>query len=151
MHEPLQVYDNDKPPDTHTVTAPAVTLFLRDFVTLASIGIYPEEHQRRQRIRVDISVRVEHCVAPFSTHNVLDYNKLRDGVRRIVDAGHIDYQETLCQQILSMCLSLSRVSGAWVRVAKLEAFPDCAAVGCEMEATRELGRTVARAADASIS
>jgi dihydroneopterin aldolase len=87
-------------------------------------------------VRIDITIRVRNCAYPFSKHNVLDYNHLRDGVRAIIDAGHIEYQETLCERIVSMCLSLPRVSMAHVRVAKLEAFVDCAAVGCEIERSK---------------
>ena len=114
----------------------AVTLFLEDFVTSAKIGIYQAERIREQRVRISISVRVENCIYPYAANNVLDYNALRDGVRAIIAAGHIEYQETFCDHILSMCLALPRVSRARVRVAKLDAFPDCAAVGCEMERSK---------------
>ena len=114
----------------------AVTLFLEDFVTAARIGIYQAERTREQRVRISISVRVENCTHPYAANNVLDYNLLRDGIRAIIEAGHIEYQETLCENILSMCLALPRVSRARVKVAKLDAFPDCAAVGCEIERSK---------------
>ena len=110
-----------------------VTLFLKDYVTTANIGIYASERTGPQRMSIDITVRVEDCAQPYTAKNVLDYNQLRNGVRDIIDAGHIDYQETLCARIASMCLALPRVSMARVRVAKLDAFDDCAAVGCEIE------------------
>lgn len=111
----------------------SLMLFLDNYVTPAQIGIYSSERTQEQRVRIDIAVRVEGCSYPYSARNVLDYNVLRDGVRRIIDLGHIEYQETLCQHILSMCLSQPGVSMARVRVAKLDAFPDCSEVGCEME------------------
>jgi len=111
----------------------SLMLFLHNYVTPAQIGIYSSERTHEQRVRIDIAVRVEGCTSPYSARNVLDYNVLRDGVRRIIDLGHIEYQETLCQHILSMCLAQPGVSMARVRVAKLDAFPDCSEVGCEME------------------
>jgi dihydroneopterin aldolase len=111
----------------------AVTLFIANLVLEASIGIYASERAKTQRVAIDITVRVENCAHPFTANNILDYNRLRDGVREIIEAGHIDYQETFCGQIVSMCLSLPRVSVARVRVAKLDAFTDCTAVGCEIE------------------
>jgi dihydroneopterin aldolase len=111
----------------------AVTLFLENFVTTAYIGIYASEKVAPQRMRIDISVRVESCAPPYTSDKVLDYNLLRDGVLNIIEAGHIDYQETLCARIVAMCLALPRVSRTRVRVAKLDAFADCAAVGCEIE------------------
>lgn len=114
-----------------------VTLFLESFVTTARIGVYPIEREREQRVRIDIAIRVQGCASPYSRHNVLDYNHLRDGARAIIDAGHIEYQETLCERIVAMCLSLPRVAFARVRVAKLDAFADCSAVGCEIERSRQ--------------
>jgi 7,8-dihydroneopterin aldolase/epimerase/oxygenase len=111
----------------------AVTLFITNLVLDANIGIYASERTGTQRVAVDITVRVENCAHPYTANNILDYNRLRDGVKGIIGAGHIDYQETFCAQIVSMCLALPRVSVARVRVAKLEAFPDCTAVGCEIE------------------
>ncbi len=114
----------------------AVTLFVEDYVTSARIGIYQAERTREQRVRISISVRVENCAYPYAANNVLDYNLLRDGVRAIIEAGHIEYQETFCEDILSMCLAMPRVSRARVKVAKLDAFPDCTAVGCEIERSK---------------
>lgn len=71
--------------------------------------------------------------SPYTCRNVLDYNHLRNGTRAIIDVGHVESQETLCQHILSMSLSQPGVSMARVRVAKLDAFSDCSEVGCEME------------------
>lgn len=113
-----------------------VTLFLERFVTTARIGVYPAEQERDQRVRIDIAIRVQDCAPPYGRHNVRDYNHLRDGTRAIIDAGHIEYQETLCERIAAMCLSLPRVAFARVRVAKLDAFADCSAVGCEIERSR---------------
>jgi dihydroneopterin aldolase len=110
-----------------------VTLFITNLVLAASIGVYASERSGAQRVAIDITVRVENCAYPYTAGNILDYNRLRDGVKEIIDAGHIDYQETFCAQIVSMCLSLPRVSVARVRVAKLDAFSDCTAVGCEIE------------------
>ena len=114
----------------------ALTLFLENFVTVARIGVYPHERAREQRVRIDIAIRVEECAPPYDRHNVLDYNQLRDGARAIIAAGHIEYQETLCDRIVALCLALPPVSHARVRVAKLDAFGDCNAVGCEIERSR---------------
>ena len=127
---------NDDSRRANAVPDDVVTLFLDNYVTTARIGVYPSEREREQRVRIDIAIRVQDCAPPFSRHNVLDYNHLRDGVRAIIDSGHIEYQETFCDRIVSMCLSLPRVCHARVRVAKLDAFADCAGVGCEMERLR---------------
>lgn len=126
----------DAPIAVRVSASDTVTLFIDNLVAAARIGIYPAELTRAQKVRLDIMVRVDNCAYPYTALNVLDYNLLRDGVHAIIAAGHIDYQETLCERVIAMCLSFPKVVMARVRVAKLEAYPDCQAVGCEMERSR---------------
>jgi dihydroneopterin aldolase len=109
-----------------------VRVFLINYVIDVSIGVYPWERKRRQKVRIDIEVTQTYATTPRTIEDVLDYNRIREGIRGIVDAGHVDLQETLCDKVLGMCLRLPGVQSAKVRVAKLEAFADCEAVGCEM-------------------
>ena len=60
--------------------------------------------------------------------------------RRIIglaNAEHVELQETFCESIVGLCLDFPYVSAVRVRVAKLDAFPDCEAVGCEVEVGRQ--------------
>jgi dihydroneopterin aldolase len=134
--QPNDLHEGSTTMELPAVAGAVVDLHIEGLVALARIGIYPSELTRPQRVRLDIMVRVSRCSYPYTALNVLDYNVLRDGVHAIVAAGHIDYQETLCERVIAMCLSLPRVVMARVRVAKLEAFPDCLSVGCEMQRTR---------------
>lgn len=114
-----------------------ITVFLTNYVADVLIGIYPSERVYPQKMRIDIEATMRHTARPRTINDVLDYNALRQGVRAIIDEGHIDLQETFCDRIVSMCLSHPRVDAAHVRVAKLEAFADCEAVGCEISRTKK--------------
>jgi dihydroneopterin aldolase len=115
-----------------------MTVFLTNYVTDVLIGIDPNERTRRQKMRIDIEATTSCAARQHTIDDVLDYNMLREGVKTIVDGGHIDFQETFCHRIICMCLSLPRVSKARVRVAKLEAFSDCEAVGCEISRSKKM-------------
>lgn len=136
LTETTQPQDSQQSSSAVDLPGGSVDLHVEGLVILARIGIYPSELTRPQKLRVDIMVRVSRCSYPYTALNVLDYNVLRDGVHAIVAAGHIDYQETLCERVIALCLSLPRVTMARVRVAKLEAFADCLSVGCEMQRAR---------------
>ncbi len=105
-------------------------VFLRDMVLQASIGWYPDEHGRAQRVRINIDLGVEED-ADTSDHlsRVVSYETVASAVRTIVAAGHIKLVETLAERIAAACLVDSRVLFAHVRVEKLDVFPDADAAG----------------------
>jgi dihydroneopterin aldolase len=106
-------------------------VFVHDLVLGASIGVYKHERRTTQPLRINIDLAVDDDV-----RNVVDYQKVIDGVTAIVDAGHINLVETLAERIAEMCLADRRVASTRVRVEKLKAAPEGATVGVEIERVR---------------
>ena len=118
-------------------------VFVRDMVLLASIGIYPQEHAARQRVRVNIDLAVDDesalagvAVGADELGRVVDYEKVANRVRAIVGAGHTRLVETLAERIAVACLDDARVRSARVRVEKLDIFADAVSAGVEIERRR---------------
>jgi dihydroneopterin aldolase len=110
-----------------------VQVFIRNLVTEVSIGVYPCEREQRQRMRIDVAVEVHYPDIPQGLEDVLDYGEIRRRIIGLANAEHVELQETFCEGIVALCLNFPHVSAVRVRVAKLDAFPDCEAVGCEVE------------------
>jgi len=110
-------------------------VFVRDLVLTCSIGVHRHERIGRQRVRInlDLAVREETALLNDELENVVCYEKITDGVRRIVDREHVKLVETLAEDIATLCLGDRRVRSARVRVEKLDVFPDAASVGVEIE------------------
>lgn len=110
------------------------TVFLEGLVCEIAIGAYPSERGRRQKVVVNLKVLVANPASPINDDlaSVLDYGTLRQGVLDLTADGHIVLQETLCEAIADFCLALPGVLSVHVSTGKLEAFADCAAVGCEL-------------------
>ena len=110
-------------------------VFVRDLVVNASIGVYAHEKERPQRIRLNIDLSVDESldVRDHDLSSVVCYEAVVRGALAIIAAGHIHLVETLAERIADMCLADRRVIGARVRVEKLDAVPDTASVGVEIE------------------
>jgi dihydroneopterin aldolase len=110
-------------------------VFVRDLQLMASIGVYAEEKDVLQRIRinVDVSVDEQMAVVEGDINSVVCYNTLVRKIRTLVESGHIHLVETLAERIADMALLDRRVRGIRVRVEKLDAVPDTASVGVEIE------------------
>lgn len=112
-------------------------IFLRDYEVVASIGIHEFERQNPQRIIVDVSLEIADDIEPGSAEDrietVLDYDFLRDRIRSIIADRHFNLQETLCAEIMEICLAPDAVVAACVSTRKPDVYPDCDSVGVEME------------------
>lgn len=109
-------------------------LFLRGFVVDANIGIMAHEIGRTQRVNIDVDLYLIPFKGPIEDHidNVLDYDFVREEIKQIVQAGHINLQETLAEAIADTCLQRDQVMGVRVATSKLDVYGDCAAVGYEI-------------------
>ncbi|MCW3835487.1 dihydroneopterin aldolase [Sphingomonas canadensis] len=96
------------------------------------LGIHPEERAAPQRVLVTVEMR---CAYPAPVEDridaVVDYDFLRESIRKLVAERHFDLQEALCDEIAALALRDPRVTEARVRSLKPDFYPD-ARVGCEV-------------------
>ncbi|HEX4260684.1 MAG TPA: (5-formylfuran-3-yl)methyl phosphate synthase [Acetobacteraceae bacterium] len=125
---------------------PSVTdrVFVRDLVLPVRIGAYARERAAPQRVRFTIDVLVWRAThASFDMRDVFSYDVITDGIRLLVDAGHLPLVETLAERIAEMLLTHPRVVRAIVTVEKLDT--GSGTVGVSIERTRASVSTAAGA------
>ena len=110
-------------------------VFVRDLVLPVLIGVHRHEKKSEQRvcINLDLAVRERDVSLNDNLDNVVCYEQITDGVRKIIKQGHVSLVETLAENIADMCLSDSRVRSARVRIEKLDIMEDARSVGVEIE------------------
>jgi dihydroneopterin aldolase len=101
-------------------------LFVRNLLVPARIGVYDQEQGRTQQLRINLCVTLR---PPFDwgdrIEDVLNYDRLRQGLLDLLAEGHINLLETLGERIVHMCFAYRQVQGVHVQIAKLEAHADC--------------------------
>lgn len=125
-------------PENPAEGAPAYRMFIRDLVLLCRIGVYAHEKLRAQRVRINVSMRVQPDVAPRNDDiaNVLSYDQVLGEIKRLAAGSHINLVETLAETIADICLTDRRVIEARVMIEKLDVEPE-ASVGVEIERRRD--------------
>ncbi len=116
---------------------PAFTdrVFVRDLVLPVRIGAYARERAAPQRVRFAVEVLVTRAArASADMRDVFSYDVITDGIRLLIDAGHVPLVETLAERIAEMLLAHPRVVRATVAVEKLETGNGI--VGVTIERTR---------------
>jgi dihydroneopterin aldolase len=114
-------------------------VFVRDLVLLADIGVYRREQGKAQRVRINLELFTDAPPGPSTDRlkDVVNYAKVIEAVRALVARGRVNLVETLAEQVAECCLSDPRVRRTRVQVEKLDAVPDAAAVGVEIERWRD--------------
>ena len=110
-------------------------LFLRGLTVQAHIGIHDFELKSSQRLIIDVDLYVSFAgTSPKDDRidEVVDYDFVRAVVQGRIAEGHINLQETLCDDILTRLLDHTGVMAARVSTRKPDVYPDCEAVGVEV-------------------
>lgn len=114
-------------------SGPPDKIFIRDLVLDCRIGVHDAEKSGSQRVRFSVEIAVHSSAKrpPASIEEVISYDFITGGIRRIVAQAHIVLAETLAERVAEHCLSDPRAKSVRVRVEKLDRIPG-AAFGVEI-------------------
>ena len=110
-------------------------LFLRDYEVSMNIGAHAFEKIGEQRVIINVDLYVllaQSTPKSDELDEVLDYDFIRSSIAARISRGHIQLQETLCDDVLALMLAHPNVRAAQVSSEKPDVYPDCASVGCEV-------------------
>jgi len=110
-------------------------LFLHDYEININIGVHDYEKTAEQRVilNIDLYIPLEINTPKHDLlEEVVDYDFIRETIRKRVSAGHIHLQETLCDYLARALLLNSKVSAVLIRSEKPDVYPDCFSVGTEV-------------------
>lgn len=115
-------------------------IFLREVLLDANIGIHDFERKGAQRLVINVDIFVPLAVSTprhDRISEVLDYDFVRLAIRRRIEQGHINLQETLVDDIAQALLVHPGVTAVRVASEKPDVYEDVEAVGVEVFRFRE--------------
>ncbi|MFM1979393.1 MAG: hypothetical protein RLZ68_658 [Pseudomonadota bacterium] len=110
-------------------------LFLRRHEVQAHIGAHDFEKGVTQRLWIDVELWVpftQSTPSLDSLHEVVDYDFVRAEVALRLQQGHVELQETLCDELVRQLLAHPQVRAVRLSTQKPDVYPDCAGVGVEV-------------------
>lgn len=110
-------------------------LFLRRHEVQAHIGAHDFEKGVTQRLWIDVELWVpftQSTPALDSLHEVVDYDFVRAEIALRLQQGHVELQETLCDDLAQRLLAHPGVRAVRLSTCKPDVYPDCEAVGVEV-------------------
>lgn len=114
-------------------------ILVRDLMLKCLIGIHAHELLAPQRVRINVDMAVFEQAGPLldDIANVVSYEDVIEGIKRMLAQGHINLVETLAEKVAALCLADERVDSVRVRVEKLDVYAEAASVGIEIERRRD--------------
>jgi dihydroneopterin aldolase len=110
-------------------------LFLRDHVVLVHIGAHDFEKGKPQRLVFNVELFVPFVDTTPKTDKlaeVVDYDFVREVIAARIVRGHVELQETLCDELAAQLLTHPQVRAVRLSTQKPDIYPDCAGVGVEV-------------------
>lgn len=110
-------------------------LFLRNYEVLINIGVHDFEKKGEQRILINVDLFIplaESTPQQDQLDEVVDYDFMRTTIANRMARGHIQLQETLCDDVISAMLAHPKVKAVRVSTEKPDVYPDCESVGVEV-------------------
>ena len=110
-------------------------LFLQDYEIYINIGVHDFEKKAEQRVILNVDLYIPLAMnmpTQDQLDEVVDYDFMRETIKNLASKGHIQLQETFCDDILAAMLAHPKVLAARVSTAKPDVYPDCYSVGVEV-------------------
>lgn len=110
-------------------------LFLRDHVVPVQIGAHDFEKGVAQRLVFNVELFVPYASTTPKADKlaeVVDYDFVREVIAARIAQGHVELQETLCDDLAAQLLAHPQVRAVRLSTQKPDVYPDCAGVGVEV-------------------
>jgi 7,8-dihydroneopterin aldolase/epimerase/oxygenase len=117
-------------------------IYLRDALFEANIGVYDRERAGAQRLIVNVDVFVALSVSTprhDRVEEVVDYDFVRETIRRRLARGHVNLQETLVDDLAGALLAHPGVVAVRVCTEKPDVYEDVGGVGIEVVRFKDSG------------
>ena len=110
-------------------------IFLRNHVVPVRIGAHDFEKTQAQRVVFNVELFVPYTLSTPQSDDlaeVVDYDFVRELIAARIHQGHVELQETLCDDLAAQMLAHPRVQAVRLSSNKPDVYPDCEAVGVEV-------------------
>jgi dihydroneopterin aldolase len=110
-------------------------LFLRDHTVQVHIGAHAFEKGVAQRLIFNVELFVPYegsTPTADQLSEVVDYDFVRELIAKRIARGHVELQETLCDELVQQLLAHPQVRAVRLSTQKPDVYPDCAGVGVEV-------------------
>ena len=108
-------------------------VLVKNLILKASVGIYPKEKIRKQKVRFNISITAtDNIKTKNDISEFVSYEDIIKNVKNVINKGHTPLIENLAQNIAEKCLINKKILRIEIMIEKLETFKEAQSVGIKI-------------------
>ena len=109
------------------------SVLVKDLILKASVGIYPKEKIRKQKVRFNIFITAKDNIkAKNDISEFVSYEDIIKNVKNVINKGHTPLIENLAHNIAEKCLINKKIFKIEIMIEKLETFKETESVGIKI-------------------
>ena len=109
------------------------TVLVKNLILKASVGIYPKEKIRKQKVRFNIFITTKDNIKTKNNiEELVSYEDIIKNVKNVISKGHTPLIENLAQNIAKKCLINKKILKIEIMIEKLEIFNESESVGIKI-------------------
>ena len=108
-------------------------VLVKDLILKASVGIYPKEKIKKQKVRFNIFVTAQDNIKKKNDiSDFVSYEDIIKNVKNVINKGHTPLIENLAHNIAEKCLINKKIFKIEIMIEKLEIFKEAQSVGIKI-------------------
>ena len=115
------------------------TVFIKDFIIKEIIGIHKHEKIKKQKIKFNIVLDVNHNLIPEEgdIKSIIDYEKITVKLENLTKKKKYNFLESLAEDSFKKIFEDKRINSVSIKIEKPEAIKNAGSVGIEVFKTRK--------------
>ena len=97
-------------------------IFIKNYTTKCSIGVYPEEKKNKQEIRISVKLSIKRKELNDKISSTVCYQQVLNILESIDNYGHINLVETLANKLSNEFEKIKNVYKINIRINKSEIY-----------------------------
>ena len=114
-------------------------MFIKDFIIEEIIGIHKHEKIKKQKIKFNIVLDINHNLIPEEgdIKSIIDYEKITVKLENLTKKKKYNFLESLAEDSFKKIFEDKRINSVSIKIEKPEAIKNAGSVGIEVFKTRK--------------
>lgn len=95
-------------------------IFVNNYITKCSIGIYPKEKLEKQKVKISVKIFIRKVGNTDKISSTVSYNKILKKIKEITKYEHFNLVETLAFKLASEFEKISNIKKIKIKIVKSE-------------------------------
>ena len=110
------------------------TVFIKDFIIQEIIGIHEHEKTKKQKIKFNIVINVNHNTVPDEKDikSIIDYENITNKLENLVKNKKYNFLESLAEDSFKEIFEDKRINSVKIKIEKPDAIKNADSVGVEV-------------------